>query len=152
MTAEPKSHNLRRCLPLACGIVSALLSMAAMTACKSPGPTVGTHLKMACVPDALLMKSALQRAGVDSKVLALRYLENGRKIGHAVLLFCLGDKLYAWDSTWGSIPIGPADNYSLSAAKLANIYLRSKVGSRNRYLLTAWSVPGEEVHEPYAGP
>jgi len=94
-----------------------------LSACSSV-QTGYTGLKMACLPEALIMKSALTRENIRSKILTVRYAAGAKELGHAVLLFRMAGKTAAWDSTWGSIAIGAQQDYSLNAATLGAMYIR----------------------------
>ena len=99
--------------------------------------TGNTGLKMACLPEAIIMQSALGREGIRSKVLEVHYHNGYKEVRHAVLLFCYGAQLKAWDSTWGAISIGPAENYPLNASMLGAMYLDKKYGGHHTPLLFA---------------
>jgi len=100
-----------------------------MNACTSITPNVATGLKKACLPEAMIMHSALERQNIDAKVLSMRYTSGSHVIGHAVSLFCYENQLMAWDSTWGSIAIGPMKSYKEKAPKLGMMYLEKRYGS-----------------------
>ena len=100
-----------------------------MNTCTSITPNVATGLKKACLPEALMMHSALERQNIDAKVLSMRYTYGSRVIGHSVSLFCYENQLMAWDSTWGSIAIGPMKSYKETAPKLGMMYLEKRYGS-----------------------
>jgi len=102
-----------------------------MNACASVTPNVNTGLKKACLPEAIIMQSALGRESIKSKVLVMRYNNGRQEVGHVVVLFCYGRQLAAWDSTWGSILIGPAENYNCGASMLGGMYLDTKYGVRH---------------------
>ncbi|MFZ4774251.1 MAG: hypothetical protein ACOYM3_02740 [Terrimicrobiaceae bacterium] len=112
--------------PLAClGSMGVALMM---NACTSVTPYVNTGLKNSCLPEAMIMQSALGRESIRSKLLLMRYNNGNREVGHVVVVFCYGKQMAAWDSKWGSIPIGPAESYQLGALKLGELYLERKYG------------------------
>ncbi len=122
-----------------------------MNACASVTPNVNTGLKKACLPEAIIMQSALGRESIKSKVLVMRYNTGRQEVGHVVVLFCYGRQLAAWDSTWGSIPIGPAENYKLNASRLGGIYLEKKYGYGHSRLQFASVVDNPLQTGRYAG-
>jgi hypothetical protein len=126
-------------------------AMILMNACTSMTPNVHTGLKMACLPEAMIMKSALARERISSKILTLRYAEGRRKIGHAVVLFCCGNQLAAWDSTWGSIPIGRAADYRSNSSRLGKMYLNKKQSFYHAFLLSASFVEDSVQSGRYGG-
>lgn len=131
-----------------------LLGMAAMiwmSACTSVPSNSKTGLKMACLPEAMIMKSALARERISSKILSLRYTEGRRKIGHVVVVFCFGNQLAAWDSTWGSIPIGRAADYRSNSSRLGKMYLNKKQSRYHAALLSASFVEDSAQSGHYGG-
>ena len=94
-----------------------------MSACSSLS-TGNTGLTNGCLPEALIMKSALNRENISSKILTVRYAAGTREIGHAVVVFRVGGRIAAWDSTLGSLAIGAQQDYSLKASTLGAMYIR----------------------------
>ena len=99
-----------------------------MSACTPLTPNVNTGLKNACLPEAMIMQSALGRENIKSKVMIMRYTVASRHVGHVVVIFCYGKQMAAWDSQLGSLPIGPAESYKCNASTLGELYLGTKYG------------------------
>jgi hypothetical protein len=65
-------------------------------------PEIAGKYKNACLPEAIMMRNALKKSGVEARVLAI-YTP---KLGHAICVYLYPpgkNQLWGWDSYWKSL-------------------------------------------------
>lgn len=106
-------------------IILITLSLLIMGCQSTPiNPEKGAEKQInACVPNAIIMASALRRQGVWAKVLEVKWQSTNRINGHAYTIYLYPpskNQLWAYDRDWGSIRIRAFKDDPKMVAEKAN--------------------------------
>jgi hypothetical protein len=58
-----------------------------------------------CLPSAIAVKAKMEQSGVPTKILIVRWEEDGKVRGHAYAVFSYGKKKWSYDKDFGSVPL-----------------------------------------------
>jgi hypothetical protein len=90
--------------------------LAIAIACLLAGCNTVVEQVNACLPAAIAAKGIMERNGVPTKVLVVRWKENNRTRGHAYAIFRYGKK-WSYDKDFGSIALDAEIGANLDPAE-----------------------------------